>query len=154
MVSLDHKEFYMMTSSNENIFRVTGPLCGEFASHRWIPLAKASNAELWCFFLICAWINGCVNSREPGDLRRHRAHYDGIVMKVVFLHAGGHWGPLWVLQLPTDPDHPTARPGRSRAAIRNMPWGKLSRICQQVLDDRRDNSVYVNGWPLRDGVTL
>ena len=27
----------MMTSSNGNIFRVTGPLCGEFAGHRWIP---------------------------------------------------------------------------------------------------------------------
>ena len=23
---------------------------------------------------ICAWINGCVNNREAGDLRRHRAH--------------------------------------------------------------------------------
>ena len=41
--------FNMMTSSNENIFRVTGPLCGEFTGHRWIPLTKASDAELWCF---------------------------------------------------------------------------------------------------------
>ena len=40
---------YMMTSSSENIFRVTGPLWGEFTGHRWIPLTKASNAELWCF---------------------------------------------------------------------------------------------------------
>ena len=39
----------MMTSSNGNIFRVTGPLCGEFTGHRWIPLTKASDAELWCF---------------------------------------------------------------------------------------------------------
>ena len=39
----------MMTSSNGNIFRVTGPLCGEFTGHRWIPLTKASVAELWCF---------------------------------------------------------------------------------------------------------
>ena len=36
-----------MTSSNENIFRVTGPLWGEFTGHRWIPLTKASDAELW-----------------------------------------------------------------------------------------------------------
>ena len=27
----------MMTSSNENIFRVTGYLCGEFTGHRWFP---------------------------------------------------------------------------------------------------------------------
>ena len=43
----------MMTSSNENIFRVTGPLRGEFTGHRWIPLTKASDAELW-YFLWCA----------------------------------------------------------------------------------------------------
>ena len=30
--------------------------------------------------LICAWINGWVNNREAGDLRRHRTHYDVIVM--------------------------------------------------------------------------
>ena len=39
----------MMTSSNGNIFCVTGPLCGEFTGHRLIPRRKASDAELWCF---------------------------------------------------------------------------------------------------------
>ena len=39
----------MMTSSNENIFRVAGFLCGESAGHQWIPLTKASDADLWCF---------------------------------------------------------------------------------------------------------
>ena len=39
----------MMTSSNGNIFRVTGHLCGEFTGPRWIPRTKASDAELWCF---------------------------------------------------------------------------------------------------------
>ena len=39
----------MMTSSNGNIFRVTGHLCGEFTGHRWITCTKASDAELWCF---------------------------------------------------------------------------------------------------------
>ena len=39
----------MMTSSNGNIFRVTGPLCGKFTGHRWIPLTKASDTELRCF---------------------------------------------------------------------------------------------------------
>ena len=33
------------------------------------------------FSLICASINGWVNNREAGDLRRDRAHYDVIVMK-------------------------------------------------------------------------
>ena len=34
----------MMTSSNGNIFRVTGHLCGEFTGLRWIPRTKASGA--------------------------------------------------------------------------------------------------------------
>ena len=38
---------YKMTSSNGNIFRVTGHLCVEFSGHRWIPLPKASDTELW-----------------------------------------------------------------------------------------------------------
>ena len=36
------------------------------------------------FSLICVWINGWVNNREAGDLRRHRAHYDVIVMPYPF----------------------------------------------------------------------
>ena len=36
------------------------------------------------FSLICTRINSWVNSGEAGDLRRYRAHYDVIVMK---LHA-------------------------------------------------------------------
>ena len=32
------------------------------------------------FSLICALINGWVNNREAGDLRRQRTHYDVIVM--------------------------------------------------------------------------
>ena len=67
----------MMTSSNGHIFRVTGHLCGEFTCPRWIPRTKASDAELWCFL----WINVRVNNREAGDLGRHRANYDVIVMQ-------------------------------------------------------------------------
>ena len=41
---------------------------------------KASGAELWFFSFIWVWINGWVNNRKAGDLRRYRAHYDVIVM--------------------------------------------------------------------------
>ena len=44
-----------MTSSNENIFLVTGPLCGEFTAERWIHRTKASDAELWCFLWSATW---------------------------------------------------------------------------------------------------
>ena len=38
----------MMTPSNGNILRETGPLWGESTGHKLIPLAKATDAELWC----------------------------------------------------------------------------------------------------------
>ena len=38
-----------MTSSNGNIFRVTGHLCGEITGHWWILPTKSSDAVLWCF---------------------------------------------------------------------------------------------------------
>ena len=51
---------------------------------RWIPHTKASDAELWCFSLICVWINGWVNNRQAGDVRRYRGHYDVIVMNLTY----------------------------------------------------------------------
>ena len=33
------------------------------------------------YSLICVWINGWINNRDAGDLRRYRAHYDVIVMR-------------------------------------------------------------------------
>ena len=38
------------------------------------------------FSLICVWINGWVNKREAGDLRRYRVHYDVTVMNVKMTH--------------------------------------------------------------------
>ena len=36
------------------------------------------------FSLICAWANSWVNNRDAGDLRRHHAHYDVTVMRLLF----------------------------------------------------------------------
>ena len=44
----------MVTSSNGNIFRVTGPLCGKFTGDRWIPGQWGRTLML---SLICAWNN-------------------------------------------------------------------------------------------------
>ena len=67
----------MMTSSNRMIIRVTGPLCGEFTGHPH----KGQWRGFFMFSLSCVWINGWVNNRVAGDLRRHRAHCDVIMMK-------------------------------------------------------------------------
>ena len=45
----DEETVFVVTSSNGDIFCVTGPLRGEFTGNRWIPLPKASDAEPWCF---------------------------------------------------------------------------------------------------------
>ena len=71
---------HMMTSSNGNIFRVTGHLCREFTGQRWIPLTKASWRGALTFPLICVWINDWISNGEAGDFRRHRAHYGIIVL--------------------------------------------------------------------------
>ena len=42
----------MKTSSNGNIFRVTGPLCGEFTGHRWIPAQRPVTRNFDVFFYL------------------------------------------------------------------------------------------------------
>ena len=46
------------------------------------------------FSLICARINGWVNNREAGDLRRHQAHCDVIVM--TFYCVCNYFSVLWL----------------------------------------------------------
>ena len=46
---------------------------------------KGQGHRALMFSLNCVWMNGWVNNREAGDLRRYRAHYDVIVMKRVRL---------------------------------------------------------------------
>ena len=69
----------MMTSSNVNIFRVTGPVRGI----HWSPVNSPHKGQwrgAWMFYFTCAWTNIWVNNRVAGDLRRHWAHCDYIVM--------------------------------------------------------------------------
>ena len=52
---------------------VVSPITGEFPAQR--PVTRSFDV-----FFNWARINGWVNNREAGDLRRHRAYYDVIVM--------------------------------------------------------------------------
>ena len=70
---------FMMTSSNRNIFRVGGLLCGELTNPRWSP-HKDQWREALIFSLICVWTNDWATNPEAGDLRRHRVHYDVPIM--------------------------------------------------------------------------
>ena len=91
---------------------VTGLLWGETTGQRWIPLTKASGPKplqwrhnehdgvsnhkgpvtrncfplddviIFDFPLICVQTNGWTNNWDPGDLRRHRAHYNVAVKDI------------------------------------------------------------------------
>ena len=52
------------------------PVTGEFPTH------KGQWRGTLMFSFICVWINAWINNREAGDLRRHRTHYDVIVMNI------------------------------------------------------------------------
>ena len=77
-----------ITSSHEHFPRYWPFVRG---IHRW-PVNSPHKGQ-WrgalMFSLICAWINSWVNNREAGDLRRHRVHYDVIVMW------GNGLSPVW-----------------------------------------------------------
>ena len=88
----------MMTSSNGNIFRVTGHLCGEFTGPRWIPRTKASDAELGVFFDLR--LNKIFSKQSWGwwfetpsrPLWRHRnalTDYDPLKRRIYASHGNG-----------------------------------------------------------------
>ena len=58
-----------------------------YAGNSPLTLVNSPHKSQWrgalMFSLICAWMNGWVNNREAGDLRRHRAHYDVIGTKLL-----------------------------------------------------------------------
>ena len=107
----------MMTSSNGNIFRVTGHLCGGFTGHRWIPCIKANDAELWCIFILF--------ETQSRPLYRHSNEACGkgsdgfhhhvplkTTLGIVFTkidHPHGDWGKAWI-----------------RNVIHIEPWGVIT----------------------------
>ena len=68
----------MMTSSNGNIFRVTGPLCREFTGTGEFPTRRPVTRSFDVFFDLR--LNKRLSKQSCCDLRRYRAHYDVIVM--------------------------------------------------------------------------
>ena len=79
--------YRMTTSSNGDSFRVTVHFCGEFTDPRWIPRTHRPVTRSFDVFFdlrlskrLSVWVNGWANNREAGDLKRHSAHYDVIVV--------------------------------------------------------------------------
>ena len=92
------------------------------------------------FSLIFAWINDRVNNREAGDLRRHRAHYDVIIMGIgkhsvwevrllVDMHAGGCSAHLILNgnNIPISPVCSQQQPAHSSTVgFRSRTWGVVA----------------------------
>ena len=83
--------WYMMTSSNGNIFRVTGHLCGEFTSVRWIPRTTPVTRSFDVFFDLC--LNRQLSKQSWGwwlktlsrPLWRHFHDMTGCIVEIISL---------------------------------------------------------------------
>ena len=71
-----------MTSSNGSIFRVTCLLWRESTGHRWIPLTKANDAELWLFI----W-----TAPEQGVAQQWRRWWFKTPSHSLWLYCNGQW---------------------------------------------------------------
>ena len=76
--------------------------------HRW-PV-NSPHKDQWrgalMFSLVFTWINGWVNNRQAGDLRRHRAQYDVIVMEIGIFQDMPWLLMPWLLTLPGYDERP------------------------------------------------
>ena len=80
-VSFVRKQHRMMTSSNGNIFRATGHLCGEFTGE--FPAQRPVTRSFDVFFGLC------LNKRL--SKRRHRAHCDVTVTQYMQMSVSFDW---------------------------------------------------------------
>ena len=112
----------IMTSSNGNIFRVTGPFGGESTCHRWIPLTKASDGEFWCLL----W---SVPEQTGGQTIETSALWDAIALT----NTSVWWEKVW---------HFTSKRQKShKESIRNEN-GQSKNTCPVLFD-------IVKGGPLQ-----
>ena len=89
--------WYMMTSSNGNIFRVTGHLCEEFTSLRWIPRTTPVTRSFDVFFDLC--LNRRLSKQPWGwwfktlsrPLWRHRHDMTGCIVEMKNTHFSDHY---------------------------------------------------------------
>ena len=133
---------FMITSSNfpRNWPFVRGSHCLPVNSPH-----KGQWREALMLSFICAWINGWINNREAGDLRRHRAHYDVIVMwnpgdipwysldipvpghhsNAVFFHQRVQVHPKWYRgRVRLRHNYPDVWPANNKPGYEQAKWGK------------------------------
>ena len=117
-----------MTSSNGNIFRVTGPLWENSPVTVEFPSQRPVTRSFDVFFFISAYTKGWVNNRDPSDLRHPLAHYDVTVIILgptcyastkLFLNKHDH---LWQTPTPYAPTWYELFTSRFKC----IPWGPVT----------------------------
>ena len=112
--------------------------------HRW-PVNSPHKGK-WraalMFSLICAWINGWINNREAGDLRRHRAHYDVTVMSFCSIFSVTPCGREW------SKFHRTIRPQPMREDFTYVTSAVIGREFADLLIEKRPCCLI--HWLFRD----
>ena len=66
--------YYIITSSNENVFCITVPLWEESTRQRWIPLTKGRQYGPLMFLVLFVWTKCWTNSLLTSDSRQHNGH--------------------------------------------------------------------------------
>ena len=140
------RQYSMMTSSNGNIFRVTGHLCGKFTGPRW--------RGALMFSLIYVWINDWANNREAGDLRRQHGHYDVIVMA----NPATIWDPEDSCSIRYPPQIHLTLKSREISFVHNFstshqivwklctePGGMTAMFCVKIQNDSRTEKGVIDG---------
>ena len=129
---------YMMTSSNGNIFRVTGHLCGKFSGHRWISHKRPVTRSFDVFFYLRlskrlskqSW--GWWFETPSHPLWRHCNYYNNRGRTLVrdWTHKGTPTSkrvsvmPVWIKIAARYRDRAAHMPGKH--ILQCMPWGILS----------------------------
>ena len=107
------------------------------------------------FSLISAWINGWVNNRKAGDLRRYRAHYGVIVIEITFSdwrpflypHTTKLLGGEGILVSPRPSICPSVRPSsRVRSVASTVQDGFFSYLVQMI-NSMRGCVACDDPWP-------
>ena len=117
------------------------------AAHSPVP-AKSPHKGQWrgalMFSLICAWINGWVNNREAGDLRRHRTHYYVTVVIVCEMAAILSNG-RWVITMGTEQNERKLSHIYNEPCLRSNWWTIIARGIIKLGNDMQciTNDVYM-----------
>ena len=135
--------WYIMTTSNGNVFRVTGLLCGEFTGQRWIPLLMG---ELWVSPM--SYLEKI--TRDISGAHRLLDHKELGFFHILSRHSWLHlrqwaiissWGPLRITWLGFMQLTPAISPIMIYVSQRAFPFSRNSMIIAIITVDHSERCI-------------